>query len=88
MSRETDSRLTTMNQAMARPRVTGSWKTSASIPVVTAIGALAKVPTKNRKTSIAGQFGARAQAIVKIVNIIKHPTERLRRPTCSLIGPP
>lgn len=53
-----------------------------------AMGELATAPVKNRNTSKAGQFGARAQAMVKIVNTPNVTKVRFLRPKCSLKGPP
>lgn len=59
---------------------------SARIPVTTEMGALAKMPTKRRKTRKAGQLGARAQASVHIVKRRKVRVVMPRRPNCSLRG--
>lgn len=52
-----------------------------------AIGEEANTPQKNRKMSRAGQLGAKAHAMVKIVNTVNVAKVRFRRPYCSLNGP-
>ena len=60
-----------MKIAIARPLMTGSSKTSAYKPPATAIALEALIPHMRRNTRNAGQFAARAQAIVKSVNTTK-----------------
>lgn len=56
------------------------------MPATTAIGDEAKTPQNNLKTRKAGQLGARAQAIVKIVKAPSVKYVSILRPRCSLNG--
>lgn len=60
---------------------------SAYSPPTTDTGHAALIPTKSLKTSNAGQFGARAQAIVKIVNEQNVAVMIFFLPYVSLRGP-
>lgn len=63
--------LTTMKIAIARPLITGFPNTSAYRPPTTAMALEALMPHIRRNTRNAGQFGAKAQAIVKSVKTTK-----------------
>lgn len=60
---------------------------SANIPPSTVCGAEAPKPHRNRKASRAGQFGAKAQAIVKRVYMANEEARQIQRPNDSLRGP-
>jgi hypothetical protein len=77
---------TTIYSATARPRVLGSWKMSASTPVTTAMGPLAKIPDMSLSTSRVAQFLERPHAMVNMVKRKNVPMVRYRRPCCSLMG--
>ena len=79
--------LTAINTAIARPRVTGSLYTSAKSPPTTAIALEALIPQSRRKIRKDGQFGATAQAKVKIVKKTKLDIMMSRLPNDSLSGP-
>lgn len=78
---------TATNTAIARPLMTGSLNISAYRPPTTAIGLEALMPHMRRKTRNAGQFGAKAQAIVKSVKTTKVDKIMSLLPYVSLRGP-
>lgn len=63
-----------MNNAIARPLVTGSLYISAYSPPVTEIALDALIPTINLNTSSVGQLGATAQANVNSVKKVNVDT--------------
>ena len=67
--------------------MTGSLKTSAYKPPTTAIALEALMPHMRRKIRNAGQFGAKAQAIVKSVKTTKLDSMIILLPYVSLRGP-
>ena len=79
--------LTTMKITNARPLITGLPKTSAYRPPMTAIALEALMPHMRRNTRNAGQFGAKAQAIVKSVKTTKLDNMMTLLPCVSLRGP-
>ena len=76
-----------MKTAIALPRGVASLNISAYKPATTVIGQAALMPTNNRNTTNAGQFGATAQAKLKIVNMINVGSTTIFRPNVSLSGP-
>ena len=76
-----------MKIAIARPLMTGLPKTSAYKPPTTAIALEALMPHMRRNTRNAGQFGAKAQAIVKSVKTTKLDSIITFLPYVSLSGP-
>lgn len=59
---------------------------SAKMPAATTMGAETVIPEPSRKIRNAGKFGAKAQAMVKMVKKKKGTSDIQKRPTYSLIG--
>lgn len=76
-----------INTAIALPRLSGLLYISAYIPPIIAIGLLAKIPVKKRKTFKAAQLGAIAQAIVNMINMTNVDVIIYFLPNASERGP-
>lgn len=85
-TKQQENKLTVVYMAEARSRTTGSAKISPMIPTVMAMELEALMPQTRRKKRKEGQFGARAQATVKMVKRAKLETMMTRRPYASLRG--
>ena len=76
-----------MNMAIALPRATGSWYTSAQIPPTTEMAHDPPTPTNNRKITSAAKFGDTEDAIEKMEKTANEAIITHFRPYDSLSGP-